>query len=96
MALFHADAFLGPILEDQELGAANLIDDGCLDARRLDHGGTDLHAFVPTNHENAVEFHRIASLHVQALYIDRLANLHTILLATGLYDCIHGVCPPKA
>ena len=88
MTLLPALVLLGLVLVDDDLGALDLAEDFALNLRALNHGRADHHTVVLAQHQN-FEVHRVALLGVELLDIDHVVLLNTILLTTGLNNCVH-------
>ena len=91
MALLFALVLLGLVLIDDDLLGLHLRQNLALDLCTLDHGGTDLGLAIVADEQNLIESNRFVCLRVDLLYENNVALLNTVLLATGLNDCLHAL-----
>ena len=91
MALTQAVALLGLVLEDDDLLALAVLDDGSIDGSAFHHGSAEL-GLVTQDSQNLVELDLVACLVVQLLDEQDIAFCDLVLLTTGLDDCMHACC----
>src|SRR5690606_30676351 len=94
VALLAAVALLGLVLEDDDLLALELLDDGGLHRSAVDQWGADLRAVIATDAGPFVQFNFLADLVGQLLDDDGLADFRRILPATYSYNCVHRLDTP--
>ncbi len=91
MTLLLALALLGLVLIDDDLLALNLSQNLALNLSTCYDGSTNLGLFTIANEQNLFKSNRFICLSVELLYEDNVALLNTVLLATGLNDCVHAL-----
>ena len=90
MALLHAAARLGPVLEGDDLVGAIVADDLGADDGPGDERAADRGLVAVGDEQDAVEGDRLAGLGVEKLDLELRADLDAVLLPAGLDDCVHG------
>ena len=91
MALLFALILLGLVLIDDDLTALHLSQDLAFDLRALHDGRADLSLVTVADEQHLIKSNRFIRLRVELLYEDNVALLNTVLLATGLNDCVHAL-----
>ena len=80
------------LLEGDDLGAADMVEDLGRDARARDHRRADLRR-VAAQHDDVAELHDGARLALDALDLEDLVLDDPVLLAAGFDDCEHRFFP---
>ena len=91
MTLLFALVLLGLILIDDDLLRLHLSENLAFDLCALNYGRADLSRFTIANEQNLFKSNRFVCLCVDLFYEDNVALLNTVLLATGLNDCVHAL-----
>ena len=89
MALTLAVTLLGVVLEDADLLALAVLDDGSLHGSALHNGGAEGGLFAVDDGQDLVELDGVAGFLVQLLDVDHVALSDLVLLAAGHDDCVH-------
>ncbi len=76
-------------LEDPDLLAAAVRDDGGLDRRARDDRLAEANAFAVADHQHLVENHFRAHVRRYLFYLEFFAGGNLVLLAAGFYDRVH-------
>src|SRR5688572_25201678 len=76
-------------LEDLDLHAAAVAEDGGRDFRSGHEGVTELHGVSVRDHQDLVEDNLSANVCRYLFYFDFLAGGNSVLLAAGFYDRVH-------
>ena len=92
VTLSLAVTLLGGVLEDTDLLALTVLDDGSLNGGAGHSGGTDGGVVAIQNSQDLIELDLIASLAGQLLDEQGITLCHLVLLAAGNNDCVHSFC----
>ena len=93
MAILATAALTTLHLEDDQLRAAEMILDFCLDDCALDNRGTELSGVAIEDCQDFAEINCSTDFAGDAINLDVLTGLDFILLALGFDDCVHYSAP---
>ena len=91
MTLLFALVLLGLVLIDDDLLALDLAEDLALHLCARHRGSADLGLITIADEQHLIKSNRLVCLRVDLLDEDHVALLNTVLLATGLNDCVHAL-----
>ena len=92
MALAFAITLFGGVLEDTDLLALAVLDDGGVHLSALHHGSAELGVLPIHDGQNLIEDHGVAGVDIQLLNEQSVTLRNIVLLATGHDDCLHTCC----
>ena len=92
MALAFAITLFGGVLEDTDLLALAVLDDGGVHLGALHHGSAELGVLPIHDGQNLIEDHGVAGVDIQLLNEQSVTLRNIVLLATGHDDCLHTCC----
>jgi hypothetical protein len=96
MPLLTTIALLWDVLEDDNLGSLNLIEDAPFYLSPLNHRGPNRYFAIVSNEQDVFELDRLADLEGQAIDLNGLAFSGDVLLAARINDCVFHLFTPAS